>query len=85
MSEKKINEIIKEKDITCGICLFVIDTSKEFCKFIHLENKDKEKSHAYYHVECFRKKISGGAEIQKLKAQADSILNLAMSKMGAIA
>ena len=51
--------MIKEKPKICGICHTEIDTKKEYCEFRHYSKKDKIKSVSYYHVVCYRERLSG--------------------------
>lgn len=46
------------KDKICLICHTAIDMDKEYCEFKHYEKQDIIKSKAWYHVECFRNKLS---------------------------
>jgi len=71
----------KHEDIICNICKLVIDTSKEFCEFIHYEKKSHIKSTAFYHVECFRDRMSGGQKLRELQSKADSIMELAKMRL----
>ena len=70
----------KKEDKVCLICNLAIDPSKEFCKFIYYEKENKVKSEGYYHVNCFRYRLSGSEEMNKIQRQAKEILN----KIGAI-
>ena len=63
------------KDKICLICHLAIDTSKEFCEFKHYKDKDNIRTKAFYHVNCFRDRMSG-APIQKALAEKTmAILN----------
>jgi len=70
------------KDKICLICHTVIDTEKEYCELKQYENKDKIKSKAYYHVNCFRDRILEKNSVQKLANDANKFLNFAKQKMG---
>ena len=56
------------KDKICLICHTAIDTEKPFCKFETYQKKDVLQTKAWYHVNCFRERLSGG-NIQKALAQ----------------
>ena len=66
----------------CLICHTAIDMNKEFAKFEHYKNQNEIKSKAFYHVECFRKKISGASVQEKLAKQGMELINLAKKKIG---
>ena len=70
------------KDKVCLICHTAIDMNKEFCKFEHYAKKEIIKSKAYYHVECFRKRLTGSDTQEKLAKQGFALLKLAKEKMG---
>lgn len=67
----------KDEDIVCGICKLVIDLNKEFCEFIHFDKKDSIKSIGFYHINCFRERMSGGNNLKALQEQAKRILDKA--------
>lgn len=53
------------KDKICNICKLAIDTDKDFAKFHHMKNDTEIRSKAYYHIECFRKRLNGDDEVKK--------------------
>lgn len=59
----------------CNICLTPIDETKEYCKFQHLAKKDKVKSEAEYHVNCFREKLSGANALKQVQSRAMNVLD----------
>lgn len=66
----------------CNLCSLAIETKKEqFCEFIHFENKNKIKSIAFYHIECFRNRMNGNPAFRSLQAQAKRILDAAESQI----
>ena len=70
------------KNKICLICHTAIDTNKEYCEFKHYKHKDVINSKAYYHVECFRKRLTGSAVQEKLAKQGFDLIKLAKEKMG---
>lgn len=70
------------KNKVCLICHTAIDMDKEFCKFEHYEKKDIIKSKGYYHVQCFRDRLSGSAVQEKLARQGFDLIKLAKEKLG---
>ena len=72
---------MKKQIKTCGICKKDIDTSKEFCEFIHWNNEKEKRSKGFYHVICFRERISGKRETDALLKKAGYLLNKAEEMM----
>jgi len=70
------------KNKVCLICHTAINMNKEFCKFEHYKKENVINSKAYYHVECFRKRLSGSAIQEKLAKQGFDLIKLAKEKMG---
>ena len=70
------------KNKICLICHTAIDTDNEYCEFKHYKCKDTIKSKGYYHVECFRKRLSGSDTQEKLAKQGFALIKLAKEKMG---
>ena len=66
----------------CLICHTAIDMDKEFCKLEHYEKKDIIKSKGYYHVICFKEKLSGSAVQKKLAEDAFKLLKVANRRLG---
>ena len=71
----------KEKDLICNICQLVIDKNKEYARLTHFNKKDSVKSEAHYHIQCFRDRMNGGAQLKDLQEQAKRILNMAEVKL----
>jgi len=65
------------KDKICNICKTAIDTNKPFCKFTHYKKTDDISSKAYYHVECFKERLTGSMKLNALQNKASQILNKA--------
>lgn len=63
------------KDRICNICHTAIDMNKEFCGFTHYEKKGKIKSKGYYHVNCFRDRLSGSSAQVAVANKALEILD----------
>ncbi len=66
----------------CGICHLGIDETKEFVKNTQFKNKDEIFSEGYYHLNCFREKLSGAGKLNALQNQANKLLHFAQEKMG---
>jgi len=66
----------------CNICHCPIDEKKEFAKFIHYNNSESILSECYYHVTCFREKMSRTPEILKLQRDAQRIMDFAKRSLG---
>lgn len=65
------------KDKICGICKTVIDMNKPFCKLIQYELAGKITSKTYYHIQCFRDRLSGSKTLENLQIQTAKLLNKA--------
>lgn len=72
----------KDENKICNICKLIIDKEKEFIIVTHMSNKDKKASEGFYHVNCFRERISGGEKLRSLQNQAQSIFNFAKKQLG---
>lgn len=70
------------KDKICNLCKTAIDTNKEYCKFHHMEKKDIIKSKAYYHVSCFRDRLTGSKAEKDLQREALSFIRGAKKLAG---
>ena len=70
------------KDKVCLICQTAIDTENEYCEFKHLKKKDEIKSKAYYHVNCFRNRLQGPANANKLMKETMNILKVVKERAG---
>ncbi len=59
------------KNKTCMICKLGIEIDKEqFVEVKHYEKKDIVLSKGYYHIKCFRDKLSGNNMLKKLQEEA---------------
>ena len=59
------------KNKTCMICKLAIEIDKEqFVEVKHYEKKDVILSKGYYHIKCFRERLSGGKNLQRLQSEA---------------
>jgi hypothetical protein len=72
----------KEENKICNICHTGIDESKEFVRNTHFKNKDNIASEGFYHVQCFREKVLGIGELQKIQGQTMKMLNFVKDKLG---
>jgi L-lysine 2,3-aminomutase len=70
------------KDKICLLCKTAIDVEKEYCEFKHYEKRDKIRSKAYYHVNCFRERMMGNAEHKKIQKDARQIIDYAKKTLG---
>jgi len=70
------------KDKVCLICHTAIDTDKEYCEFKHYKCKDTIQSKGYYHVQCFRERLSGSDVQKKLAQGAFNLLKVANKRLG---
>ena len=70
------------KDKVCMICHTAIDMDKEFATFEHHENKDVIKSKAWYHINCFRDRLSNSKEQSEALKLATNTLKQVKEKMG---
>ena len=70
------------KDKICNICSLKIDESKPFAIFTEMSNAKVKKSEGYYHIECFRERLSGGTALKNIHAQANAILSFAKKRLG---
>jgi len=71
----------KEQKI-CNVCHLGIDETKGFARFTHFKDKDNILSEAFYHVPCFREKMLGKGELDKLKKQADEMYGFVKKTLG---
>lgn len=76
--KKSINKEVK----FCNICKLGIDETKEFARFTHFHNKDKIFTEAYYHINCYRERLTGAKKAQELQKRAEGMLNFAGNLMG---
>jgi hypothetical protein len=74
-SWRNLNSGNMKHDMICHICHLVINPDLEYCEFIHYKENGGCKSHAFYHVNCFRERMNGGREVKKLQAKANLILD----------
>ncbi len=72
----------KEEIKICNICRLGIDDSKEYAEFIHYKSKDNVFTKAYYHINCFRTRMLGIGEIDKIKKLESALMNFAKDKLG---
>lgn len=63
------------KDKICSICKTGIDVDKEYCEFKHYNKRDDIKSKAYYHVTCFRDRLTNSMTNNQVQIKALDILN----------
>jgi hypothetical protein len=70
------------KDKICLICHTTINTDDEYCEFKHYKRKEEIKSKAYYHINCFRRRLQGPDNANKLMEETMSLVKAAKEKMG---
>lgn len=68
--------------MVCGICKCKINLDMPFAEFIHYRKKKEIISAAFYHVDCFRQKLTGAMDITELKEKANQILEMAAERLG---
>lgn len=73
---------MKKKDKICGICNLVIDESKEFARFTHFKCNKKLLSESFYHINCFKERITGSKKNLKLQREAERVLQYAKNLCG---
>jgi hypothetical protein len=64
----------------CGICKMGIDTERDYIKVGQYREGDLW-AKAYYHIECFKNKITTRLGTQKLQEKCMDVLNNLSSKM----
>lgn len=72
----------KSKTKICNVCHLGIDESKEFVRNTHFKDKGEIFSEGYYHIECFRSRVLGKGQLEKIQGQANRLLNFAKEKLG---
>jgi len=71
------------KNKNCMICKLGIEVDKEqFVKVKHYEKKDIILSKGYYHIKCFRDRLNGGKNLQKLQVEALGFIKGAKKLVG---
>ncbi len=66
----------------CNICHLGIDETKGFVRNTHFKNLKEILSEGYYHLNCFREKVLGIGQLNKIQNQANKLLHFAQEKMG---
>ena len=79
--EQEKNPLIRNNDV-CTICHLFLDKTKDFVRNTHFKKENEKLSEAFYHTQCFKEKILGVGELNKIKKQAFGIMKFAKEKMG---
>jgi len=71
------------KNKTCMICKLGIEVDEqEYVEVKHYKKKDIVLSKGYYHIKCFRDRLTGGEKLRNLQSEALGFIKGAKKLVG---